>query len=72
MSPWSGFAPSLQRPAAARRCDGRTRYATLGFSDAANFDKGALWPVAFALKKLTAADEAKIRGELRTHRSASS
>ncbi len=37
-----------------------TRYATLGFSDAANLDKGALWPVAFALKELTAAEEAKI------------
>jgi hypothetical protein len=37
-----------------------TRYATLGFSDAANLDKGALWPVAFAMKELTAADEAKI------------
>ncbi len=38
-----------------------TRYATLGFSDAANLDKGALWPVAFALKEFTAAEEAKIR-----------
>ena len=38
-----------------------TRYATLGFSDAANLDEGALWPVAFALKKLTTAEEAKIR-----------
>jgi hypothetical protein len=37
-----------------------TRYATLGFSDAANLDKGGLWPVAFALKELTAAEEAKI------------
>jgi uncharacterized protein YdhG (YjbR/CyaY superfamily) len=37
-----------------------TRYATLGFSDAANLDDGALWPVAFALKELTAAAEAKI------------
>ena len=37
-----------------------TRYATLGFSDAANFDEGALWPVAFALKELTAAEEARI------------
>ena len=40
-----------------------TRYATLGFSDSANLDEGALWPVAFALKKLTAVEEAKI-GEL--------
>jgi uncharacterized protein YdhG (YjbR/CyaY superfamily) len=38
----------------------KTRYATLGFSDAANLDEGALWPVAFALKELTAAEEAKI------------
>jgi uncharacterized protein YdhG (YjbR/CyaY superfamily) len=39
-----------------------TRYATFGFSDKANLDKGALWPVAFALKELTAAEEAKIGG----------
>jgi uncharacterized protein YdhG (YjbR/CyaY superfamily) len=38
----------------------KTRYATVGFSDAANLDQGALWPVAFALKELTAAEEAKI------------
>ena len=38
----------------------KTRYATLGFSDAANLDDGALWPVAFALTELTAADEARI------------
>src|SRR6266540_4596770 len=37
-----------------------TRYATFGFSDEANLDEGALWPVAFAMKKLTAADEARI------------
>jgi uncharacterized protein YdhG (YjbR/CyaY superfamily) len=37
-----------------------TRYATFGFSDAANLDEGALWPVTFALKELTAADEARI------------
>ncbi len=37
-----------------------TRYATFGFNDTANLDEGALWPVAFALKELTAADEAKI------------
>src|SRR5258706_4008185 len=40
-----------------------TRYATLGFSDTANLDEGALWPVAFALKELTAAAETKI-GEI--------
>ena len=37
-----------------------TRYATLGFSDTANLDEGALWPTAFALKELTATEEAKI------------
>ena len=36
------------------------RYATLGFNDSANLDDGAMWPTAFALKELTAADEAKI------------
>jgi uncharacterized protein YdhG (YjbR/CyaY superfamily) len=39
------------------------RYATFGFSDSANLDKGSMWPTAFALKQLTAADEKKI-GEL--------
>jgi uncharacterized protein YdhG (YjbR/CyaY superfamily) len=38
----------------------KTRYATFGFSDAANLDEGSLWPVAFALKELTAAEEARI------------
>jgi hypothetical protein len=38
----------------------KTRYATFGFSDTANLDEGALWPVAFALKELTAAEEARI------------
>ncbi|MGE0129503.1 MAG: iron chaperone [Blastocatellales bacterium] len=38
----------------------KTRYASLGFSDEANLDEGAMWPVAFALKDLTAAEEAKI------------
>jgi hypothetical protein len=37
-----------------------TRYATLGFSDGANLDEGAIWPVEFAVKELTAADEARI------------
>jgi uncharacterized protein YdhG (YjbR/CyaY superfamily) len=41
----------------------KTRYATLGFSDKANLDEGAMWPSAFALTKLTAADEVRI-GEL--------
>jgi len=38
----------------------KTRYATFGFSDAASLDEGGLWPVAFALKELTATEEAKI------------
>jgi uncharacterized protein YdhG (YjbR/CyaY superfamily) len=38
----------------------KTRYATFGFSDKANIDEGNMWPVAFALKELTAADEARI------------
>ncbi len=36
------------------------RYATFGFNDTANLDEGAMWPTSFALKELTAADEAKI------------
>ena len=38
----------------------KARYATFGFSDRANLDKGAMWPTAFALKELTATEEAKI------------
>ena len=38
----------------------KARYATFGFSDEANLDEGAMWPNAFALTKLTAADEARI------------
>ncbi len=37
-----------------------TRYATFGFSDAANLDEGALWPTTFALQKMTATEEARI------------
>src|SRR2546427_3801334 len=37
-----------------------TRYATFGFSDKANLDEGAVWPVAVALKEVTAAEEARI------------
>jgi len=36
------------------------RYATFGFSDQANLDKGAMWPTSFALKELSSAEEAKI------------
>jgi len=38
----------------------KTRYSTFGFSDAANLDEGALWPVVFALKELTATEGARI------------
>jgi uncharacterized protein YdhG (YjbR/CyaY superfamily) len=38
----------------------KSRYATFGFSDEANLDEGAMWPTSFALKELTAKDEAKI------------
>jgi uncharacterized protein YdhG (YjbR/CyaY superfamily) len=38
----------------------KSRYATLGFEEAANLDEGAMWPTSFALKRLTADDEKKI------------
>src|SRR6266516_7098612 len=38
----------------------KTRYATFGFNDAAKLDSGAMWPTAFALKELTAAEEARL------------
>jgi uncharacterized protein YdhG (YjbR/CyaY superfamily) len=38
----------------------KSRYGTFGFSDKANLDNGAMWPTSFALKELTAADEARI------------
>jgi hypothetical protein len=40
----------------------KSRYATFGFDEAANLDEGAMWPTAFALTELTAADEARIGG----------
>jgi uncharacterized protein YdhG (YjbR/CyaY superfamily) len=43
----------------------KTRYATLGFSDKANLDEGNLWPVAYALKELTATEEARISALLK-------
>jgi hypothetical protein len=39
----------------------KTRYATFGFSDEANLDEGGMWPTDFALKELTATEEARIR-----------
>jgi len=38
----------------------KARYSTLGFSDKANLDEGQMWPTSFALKELTAADEARV------------
>jgi uncharacterized protein YdhG (YjbR/CyaY superfamily) len=38
----------------------QTRYATFGFTDSANLDEGSMWPAGFAVKQLTAADEAKL------------
>src|SRR5215208_5582261 len=38
----------------------KARYATFGFNDTANLDDGAMWPTSFALKELTAAEEARI------------
>jgi uncharacterized protein YdhG (YjbR/CyaY superfamily) len=38
----------------------QARYATFGFNDTANLDEGAMWPTSFALKELTASDEARI------------
>jgi uncharacterized protein YdhG (YjbR/CyaY superfamily) len=43
----------------------KARYATLGFNDSANLDDGAMWPTAFALRKLTAAEEKKIAALVR-------
>ncbi|MGH9476824.1 MAG: iron chaperone [Terriglobales bacterium] len=43
----------------------KTRYATLGFSDKAKLDEGAMWPTSFALKELTGAEEAGVRALLK-------
>ena len=43
----------------------KARYATLGFNDVANLDEGSMWPTAFGLTELTAADEKKIAGLIR-------
>jgi uncharacterized protein YdhG (YjbR/CyaY superfamily) len=50
----------------------KTRYATLGFSDKANLDEGAMWPTAFALTTLTSAEEARIAALVKRAVSASS
>ncbi|MEA2623477.1 MAG: hypothetical protein QOH61_2387 [Chloroflexota bacterium] len=46
----------------------KSRYATLGFEEDANLDEGTVWPVAFALTKLTAADETAIAALERSDR----
>jgi hypothetical protein len=43
----------------------KSRYATFGFNDSANLDEGTMWPIAFALTELTAADEARISALLK-------
>ena len=43
----------------------KSRYATVGFSDKANLDKGAMWPTSYALKELTPAEEKKIAALVR-------
>jgi uncharacterized protein YdhG (YjbR/CyaY superfamily) len=70
-----GLAPKLWYGMPAYALDGKvvcffqsaekfkTRYATFGFSDRANLDEGTMWPASYAVKELTAADEARI-GEL--------
>ncbi|MDH6431619.1 uncharacterized protein YdhG (YjbR/CyaY superfamily) [Streptomyces sp. SAI-144] len=72
-----GLAPKLWYGMPAYAKDGKVvcffqsaqkfnaRYATFGFNDKANLDEGTMWPTAFALTQLTAADEARI-GELVT------
>ena len=44
----------------------KSRYATLGFSDKANLDEGAMWPTAYALKELTATEEKRIAALVKT------
>ena len=62
---WYGmpaYATRTARSSASSRAREKfdARYATLGFSDEANLDEGAMWPISFALKELTAAEEARI------------
>jgi len=56
----------LRAAPASRLRGSRTGYATLGFSDKANLDEGAMWPTAFALKESTAAEEARICALVKT------
>lgn len=52
--------PTARCSAFSRREQVRARYATVGFNDVAALDDGNMWPTAFALMKLTAAEEARI------------
>jgi hypothetical protein len=52
--------PARLRSLLGLRFEFKARYATFGFSPEANLDEGNMWPTSFALKELTAADEAKI------------
>jgi hypothetical protein len=52
--------PRTATSSASSKVRRKTRYAALGFSDKANLDEGHVWPTAFALKELTAAEEAKM------------
>jgi hypothetical protein len=55
------FRESHTRPATGRAPSvGAMRYVTFGFNEWANLDEGGMWPIAFALKELTAAEEARI------------
>jgi uncharacterized protein YdhG (YjbR/CyaY superfamily) len=55
------FQESHTRPATGRAPSvGAMRYVTFGFNETAKLDEGALWPIAFAVKELTSAEEAKI------------
>jgi len=49
-----------RRPNECQQFERLSGWATLGFSDKANLDEGHMWPTAFALKELTAAEEAKV------------
>ena len=60
MTPAAQGSPAGRRLLLPESQKFKSRYATVGFSDEANLDEGAMWPTSFALKELTAADEAKI------------
>ncbi len=60
------FRESHTRPATGRAPSvGARRYFTFGFNETANLDEGAMWPIAFAVTELTAAEEARITALVR-------